>query len=72
MSEQRSADQIAMIGTRVKFWPPSSWKDGKDGATGIVVTHAICDSDGNWHVLVRFDGDDQWRPINVAYLRFIT
>ncbi len=62
------ADQGAMRGTRVRYCPP--FVDTKENALGVVSSEAAFD-DGNWFVLVRFDGDDRWVRVDVRLLRIL-
>lgn len=64
--------RLGIRGTRVQYAPPPKWDDAAAGKFGTVVTDPLMNNGNDWMVLVHFDGEKRWRPIDVCFLEMLT
>ena len=64
-------DRVTTVGAIVEYRPPAIWKDQKAGSKGVVMSRPGINADGNWTVVVRFDGETRWHEIWIGTLEIL-
>ena len=67
-----TSERVTTVGTTVEYVPPAEWKDKKAGNRGVVTSQPAMDNEGNWSVVVRFNGEDRWHAVGIHYLEIIS